>query len=329
MIKIFTLVLLIINLIDAYTPTTPFNNWHCIDFVKNIDKTKPYAYNIGELPLVTWFNKKEIPYTSINICEHMGSKLDEGIVEKECLKCPYHGLKYDSEKMFGETMIFQNKLWWSYEPVKKNPPLVPSYNDKRFETSFIKIDVEASVNDCVLNAMDMNHPEFIHNTIFGFGSSIPPTNVQTISYHKDDMKVGLSFNYKKGMKESRNVHVYEFPYSSWSHVFLPNKKQLVVNIDMLPLSKDKTRWCVTLKHNYFKSNIEKILMKFITKCILYQDQQQMKRQANESILKSLIMNKTQLKNEEHFDEIKKILNNYKYPSSDKVVLLYNYHMTKK
>lgn len=338
MIKLLTVVLLLADIANAYMPTIPFNRWHCIEFEKNIDKTKPHSYNIGDLPLVLWFNEKGKPYSAVNICEHMGSKLDEGKIENGCLKCPYHGLKYDQDRRFGDTMVFQDKIWWSYEPVNENPPAVPLYDNKNFETSHIKIDIDASLKDCIINTMDINHPEFIHNNILGFGSNVPPTNVKTIQYNNQkDMKLGMSFNYKsksqlsnikKELKQSFNFHIYEFPYTSWSRVSLPTQEHLYVNVNMLPLSRNKTRWFVTLKHNYWKTNVEKQFMKFAANCILYQDKQQLKRQAEDSILKSLVMNKSELKNEEHLVQMRKILDNYKYPSQEMIVMLYNYHLTK-
>lgn len=54
----------------------------------------------------------------------------------------------------------------------------------------------------------------------------------------------------------------------------------------------------------------------------------MKRQANDSILKSLVINKTKFNNEEHLIPMNKILENYKYPSNEMVIMLYNYHLTK-
>lgn len=318
------------------TSFSPFNNWHSIDFVKNIDKTKPFSYNVGDLPLVTWFNKNDKPLSTINICQHMGSKLNEGNVEEGCLKCPYHGLEYNEDKTFGDTMIFQEKLWWSYNPVKKTPPSIPFYNNKNYETSYIKLDVNANIIDCAFNTMDVNHPAYIHNNIFGFGSKIPPSNLKTIKYPKNSDKIGLSFNYisnnniahlKRELRKSKNFHVYEFPYTTWSRVTLPTNEELFVNVNMLPIARNKTRWLITLKHNFWKSSIEKRFMNFAADCILYQDKQQMNRQENDSILKSLVMNQVSLRNEEHFEELKQMFKKYKYPDYSQVVLLYNQYLS--
>ena len=50
--KSLTVFLFFIIGVNAYVPTMPFNRWHCIDFEKNIDKSKPFSYNVGDLPLV-------------------------------------------------------------------------------------------------------------------------------------------------------------------------------------------------------------------------------------------------------------------------------------
>ena len=73
--------LLILSFELSYSYINQFNHWHCIDFINNINKKKPYSFNIGELPLVSWFDNSENPYTTINICSHMGSKLDEGQIK--------------------------------------------------------------------------------------------------------------------------------------------------------------------------------------------------------------------------------------------------------
>lgn len=315
---------------------SPFNRWHCIDFIENIDKSKPHAYNIGDLPLVTWFDdKNNKPYTTVNICSHMGSKLDKGDVKDGCLTCPYHGLQHGEDKTFGDTMVFQNQLWWSYNPIKSSPPTIPLFNSKKYASSRIKIDVNANIIDCAFNTMDVNHPAHVHNNMFGFGSNIPPTNVKKVQYPHDDEKIGFSFNYhsvsnlvhfKREIRKSKNFHIYEYPYSTWSRVSLPSGEHLFVNVNMLPLSRNKTRWLVTLQHNFWKSSLGKVFMRFAADCILYQDQCQMNRQSQDSVLKHLVSSKTVFENEEHFNELRKMFENYNYPDHEMVAALYKQHI---
>ena len=70
-----------------------FREWHCINFVKNIDVTKPHPFKIGDLPLISWhdniYNKT---YTTVNICSHMGSKLDKSKIKLYTHSRPYKSL---------------------------------------------------------------------------------------------------------------------------------------------------------------------------------------------------------------------------------------------
>jgi len=336
MLLIYLLLLLLINNSISFIIPNIFKEWFCIDFVNNIDKTKPYKYNIGDLSLVTWF-KNNTPLTTINICSHYGSTLDKGKINNNgCLICPYHGLEHNETLTFGKTIIFENKLWWSYYN-SNNPPKIPFFNNNKYQTSEIKIDMNANIIDCIFNTMDVNHPKYVHNNIFGFGSNSPVTNLNTINF-PNKKKIGISFNYntnsnllylKKEIKNSNNFHIYEYPFNSWSRVSLPNNENLFVNVNFLPLKKNKTRWLITLKYNYWNNNIEKNIMEIAAICILNQDKTQLNRQAEYSILKNSIIYQHKFENEEHLDELHKIINSNIYPDMVQVLELYEYHKFKK
>jgi nitrite reductase/ring-hydroxylating ferredoxin subunit len=125
-----------------------FNHWHCVGIKDAVDLSKPIKFNVGELPLVMWKNKENELITCLNICKHMGSKLDNGIITNEgCLKCRYHGLEFTKEDRFGETMEHEGKIFWSYNPSQPAPYKIPFFNNKHYEKSFLQIDMEASLPD--------------------------------------------------------------------------------------------------------------------------------------------------------------------------------------
>ena len=319
-IKIITTIAIItiIELTSSFmTIPNIYNNWFCLDFVKNIDKTKPQKYSIGDLPLVVWFKNESLPLSTINICSHHGSTLDSGKINKNgCLVCPYHGLNHDEKLTFGKTMIHQGKLWWSYDNHKK-PPSIPFYNNKNFMKSELVIDMNANVFDCIYNTMDINHAEFIHNNMFGFGNSNNPISNLKIYNYKNNKKLGLSFNYKsntnlKHIKNelkipNRNFNIYEYPYDIWNGINLNKKEKFYTCFSFLPLSNDKTRWFITLSHNFWKSDIEKKIMEIAGQLILLQDKNQMKNQAKKSKLKSIWINQIKFNNEQQLDEIRNII----------------------
>jgi nitrite reductase/ring-hydroxylating ferredoxin subunit len=230
-----------------------FSHWHCIGIKENIDLSRPYKINIGELPLVVWQNKETGKLTSaINICKHMGSKLDNGVITNNgCLKCQYHGLENSHEDRFGETIIHDGKIFWSYKPITYKPYSIPFFNNRNFVTSFLEMDMECSLTDSAYNTMDLRHPENVHNKIVGFGNNIPPQNIKYYKYN-DSKRIGLSFNYfsnkviRKMNKDTlitKNFHMYIYPSFSWSKVtFNKNNKNndLIIGVDLLPLnSNDK------------------------------------------------------------------------------------------
>jgi nitrite reductase/ring-hydroxylating ferredoxin subunit len=328
-----------------------FRNWQCVGLVENIDTSKPYAAHIGDLPLVFW--KSENKWNArINICNHMGSKLDQGrITEKGCLKCPYHGLEFDSKNavdVLGEACEIDGKLYWAYFPVSPKPPLVPFYKkhekNQKYMTSYLEIDMESSLPDSALNTMDLRHPEFVH--FLGFGNSIPPENIRHYFYPSfsspalspfgmpETDRVGLSFDYisskimkqiHNDMKVTKNFHMYQYPSFSWSRVSFQDK-HLFIGVNLLPLEKNKTRWYITIRHNYYTSDFGKQFIKMLAMTILSQDHRQMRFQSDENELKQRMLLEYVFPEEALIVFMSKNwFSTYRYPDMIDCVQLYSSH----
>lgn len=306
-----------------------FNHWQCIGILNKIDYSKPYKINVGELPLVIWRDDKKKEFIStINICKHMGSTLDQGIItENGCLKCPYHGLEIKSNDKFGQVIEHDGKLFWSHDPLLKKPFSIPFFHNKNYEKSFLEIDMPGSFTDSAYNTMDLRHPEFVHGSILGFGNSEPPKNIKHFVF-KD--RIGLSFDYisnpsmsafNNNVKETSNFHMYIYPSFSWSKVSF-NKNHLIIGVNLLPLENKKTRWYITISHNYYQSSFGKKIMETLSSIILKQDFEQMTKQADENSLKKIMLFEHIFKDEEVIIQLKEMLKHYEYPSIDKCVDLY-------
>ena len=79
--------------------------------------------------------------------------------------------------------------------------------------------MKSSLTDSAYNTMDLRHPEYVHNKLFGFGSIIPPQNVKYYKYI-DNNSVGLSFDYSSNdrmkmlndnVKKTTNFHMFVYP----------------------------------------------------------------------------------------------------------------------
>lgn len=297
-----------------------FNHWTCIGLKEKIDFTKPYITNIGELPLVIWKNEDKL-YSTVNICKHMGSKLDNGIITKDgCLECQYHGFKYTPTDIFGQVIEHQGKLFWSYEPIHKKPFSVPFVDNINYETSFLEMDMHCSLTDSIYNTMDLRHPEFVHNKMVGFGSNVPPTNIKYYTYND---RVGLSFNYNsnkvirqvtKDTHLTHNFHMFVYPTFSWSRVIFDNNKHLIIGVNLLPISPTKTRWYITASTNHYKGLIDQQFLKVMASTILNQDYVQMKNQHPEDALKKEVLFNHIFEDEEVIIQLKNIMKDYKYPN---------------
>jgi hypothetical protein len=245
------LLLLLLNLITCYAFTLPpiFREWHCVGFEKNIDRTKPYQFNIGELPMVTWFDNKNNIYSTINFCKDMGVT-----VSSDNLIYPPHKIQYnnnvinmDNDK-FGTSTIYQNKLWWSYDPIDILPPKIPLYN-KNYETIYMEFDINSYITECLIHLMDVNN----YNKPIGYNLNIQPSNVNNYRFNYNN--VGISFDYNiltnlnKNIKLSENFIYYRYPSTVWlkSSVNYWEKNRLeydniILNINLLPINTNKTKW---------------------------------------------------------------------------------------
>ena len=122
--------------------------------------------------------------------------------------------------------------------------------------------------------------------------------------------------------------MYVYPTFSWSRVSFDNN-HLIIGVNLLPIGKKKTRWYVTICHNYKKSDLGKDFMKMLALTILSQDYSQLKEQNEENDLKKMLLFEHVFKNEEVILSLKSLFENYNYPSISKCVELYESYKNSK
>jgi nitrite reductase/ring-hydroxylating ferredoxin subunit len=335
--------LLLFNLIScnafafAFTLPSIFKEWYCVGFEKNIDRTKPYRFNIGELPMVTWFDNKNNTCSTINICKHMGATLSNGEISKNGnLICPHHKIQYNYNDKFGVTTIYQNKLWWSYDPSEILPPKIPLYN-KNYETIYMEFDINSHVTDCLINFMDVNN---YYNPI-GHNLNLQPSNVNNYRFNFNN--VGILFDYNmvtnlnKNIKLSENFIYYNYPSNVWfrSSVSYWGKNRLeydniFLNINLLPLTTNKTKWYITVTFNNLdKSSIKKDIIQESISKMLTKQFELLSNQSNNILLKQYMMtHRKKIINDNINQDFEYLLKRYKYPDIQLVLNLYNYHRMK-
>lgn len=308
----------------APAPASLLSSWTCVGIHRHMDETVPHRVQVGDMPLVLWRDPGTDTWLStVNVCKHMGSRLDLGkITAQGRIKCPYHGLEFGAEDQFGQVMVHEGKLFWSHDPSEPAPPRIPFYHHKDYVTSHLQLDMDASLTDCAYNSMDVHHPEFVHR--MGFGSSIPPTNLRHYRYTNRDRqlhRVGLAFDYQSNAfmqmlnqnhDVTHNFHMYLYPSFTWSRVSF-QKNHLIVALNLCPLTPDKTRWYVTLCHNYYRSSLGQEMMKMLALTIMSQDYTQLNLQAAEGPIKHATTFRRVLDKEDSVWWVREMMKQYQYP----------------
>ena len=330
--------LLLLNILSiaAFNLPTIFKEWYCIGFEKNIDKTKPYKFNVGDLPMVSWFDKNNNTLSMIDICPHMGTKLSLGHISKNGnLVCPNHKLEYTQKNVFGETMIYQDKLWWSYEPSEIKPPTMALYNNKKYESILMEVIVNSNVIDCLTNIMNINS----FNNPLGYKLNIEPSNINKYKYSYDNY--GILFDYilktnlNKSLKLSENFFYFKYPLTFWyrNSIKLREKSKLeheniFMNINCLPINIDKTKWYIIVYYNnYDNSSIKKQAIKKAISEMILNNINILANKAEFTLLKKNILSHTKmLINDDQ--ELYNLFKMYNYPDIQSAVNLYNYHRMK-
>ena len=114
--------------------------WHPIGIENQIDRNKPYVFNIGKLPMVLWYDNNN-PIATLNICKHLGAKLDNAIINNGCLHCTNHLTGYNQTDALGKIVTKNGLLWWSFKSYTKNPAANFKKGDTKLDINYIDINV--------------------------------------------------------------------------------------------------------------------------------------------------------------------------------------------
>ena len=190
--------------------------WHPIAIESNIDKSKPYVYNIGKLPMVLWYDKNG-PLSTINICKHLGAKLDNGIINDGCLHCSNHFTSYNSSDIIGNVIEKNGLLWWSFKSNNKNPPKIFKESAKLHQTF---IDINVNLINVIL--------EFIYSN-----------NKTKIKQRKN------KFLFSEQLFNAEHRFYYKYPYYIKGSI----NNKINYSINFLPLEENKTRLYINIENN--------------------------------------------------------------------------------
>jgi nitrite reductase/ring-hydroxylating ferredoxin subunit len=213
-----SLSLSLLSLSSAFILPQFVRDWHPIGIENNIDKSKPYVYNIGKLPMVLWYDNNKKPISTLNICKHLGAKLDNGIINNGCLQCINHLTNYNETDAIGTVVSRNGLLWWSYKSYVKQPTAIFKETYKIYHNY---IDVNVNLVNVIL--------EFIYSN-----------NNKTKIKHKNKRLFITEQLYN-----AEHRYYYQYPYYFKGSI----NKKINYSLNFLPLEENKTRIYINIANN--------------------------------------------------------------------------------
>jgi phenylpropionate dioxygenase-like ring-hydroxylating dioxygenase large terminal subunit len=268
--------------------------WYPIGIKNMFNSKKPVKITVRDVNYVAWKDENNKYYCLRNACSHQGASLAQGIVNNNCISCPYHGYIFDGKNGKLNSIPFyetkENDLYNmnSYKIIEKNDivylntvPIrnttvfnqidetkiweAPEESDPNFKRILLSQDFENNAKLLSINSLDVCHISFVHT--FGNKKSPNPINkliIQKVNDAKYHFKIlyeylsGKDSIVKKIFKFKNLIVENEFilPHTTVARVKFGNYVSTVITCAQ-PISKFKSKLFVKTYRNYWYINEKK------------------------------------------------------------------------
>jgi hypothetical protein len=218
-----------------------YRNWIPISTINSIDKSKPFVFNIGTLPLILWFHSNiNNPSVIINSCKHLASPLNKATINNNCLICPNHNFSYNNSHNFGSTFVnYQDGLiWWAFKPNSKNPFILNhnnhnNYNNQNYQNSYFNSNyiIKSDIITFILN--------FIHH----------------FSINNNNYKFNHGKLFIKNPDSNQRL-LFIYPYT---FIIKDDNLSSIIKISIRPIPNSKLKIFISTNSSYLSYNIIKII----------------------------------------------------------------------
>lgn len=257
----------------TYIAPQTFREWHPIGIYKSIDKSKPFVFNLGTLPLLLWFNNNNNnPNIIINSCKHLGNSLNKAKINNNCLICPFHSSNYNESDNIGSSVVHNGLIWWSYKSYYKSPYL--KLNKESYQ---LQIDINIDLISFILNSLVI-------------------ANINNLIWNK---------NKKQLLLKNENMRViFKYPYQ----IIRSDKRfGITEELSILPLSINKLRLFINIY------NINPVLIPFIHLYYRYMKYKYENEISSLNInIKNYFIFKTRIDKDNYLETVYKSYDNYMF-----------------
>lgn len=166
------------------------NFWYVVENSDQVGQT-PRKVQILGLPLVVYRDVSGQPVVLSDTCPHRGGSLSGGWVENGCVRCPYHGWRFDKsgacieipanpkdsavpKKARVDAYPTTERYGWVWAflgdlPEAERPPLppLPEFGQPGWKPLWGQFKWNAHYTRVVENGVDIAHTPFVHSNSFG------------------------------------------------------------------------------------------------------------------------------------------------------------------
>jgi phenylpropionate dioxygenase-like ring-hydroxylating dioxygenase large terminal subunit len=166
------------------------NFWYAVEESKTITRQPKKVVVMGQDLVLFRKSTGQVAALS-NICIHRGAALSGGWLDGDCIRCPYHGWKFDGEgacheipanvegipipkkarvdaypveERYGWVWVFLGDL-----PAEQRPPIpeVPEFGQPGWKAIYGEFTWKAHYSRVVENGIDIAHTHWVHRNSFG------------------------------------------------------------------------------------------------------------------------------------------------------------------
>lgn len=214
-----------------------YRNWIPISHINSIDKSKPFVFNLGSLPLILWFHSNFTnPSVMINSCKHLASPLNKATINNNCLICPNHNFIYNNSHNFGSTFINHQDglIWWAFKPNSNNPFILNHIHNHNYHNSYFNSNYIIK-SDIIT---------FILNFIYSFSND---------NYYHYKFNHGKLF-IKNSLKNQRLLFIYPYTF-----IIKDDILSSIIKISIRPIPNSNLKVFISTNSSYLFYNIIKII----------------------------------------------------------------------
>jgi 5,5'-dehydrodivanillate O-demethylase len=209
--------------------------WQPVGVSSGLEICKATSIRIMNEDLTLYRGESGKPYIVAQRCAHRLTLLHTGRVEKEHIRCRYHGWKYDGGgqcvEMPAEDAIFSAKVRILSYPAKEYAGLVFAYMGKGTPPEFPrKAELErdygvkwaaSMIWPCnwfqrIENSMDAVHVSFVHQDS-GLGEALSYT-VPSLSYEETEWGIR-----QIAARSKNNIRISDFSWPNCNHIVVPTQ----------------------------------------------------------------------------------------------------------